>query len=458
MDSGERHYPALPLSPLTTLSTSNGEEGTRVKVKGGKIVEVDEVNLPPGTQVKVEELFFNTPVRKKSFHSPQWELKQVLEVVVREALSSLKVSYQVENNGKEVFFSPSRNKIIERIQDIWGKEWKSHLLPVEFSWKGIEITGWCSSPAQGKKSPVYYFYVNNRSVTHKVLRGAVREAYSTYLGRDEFPVIYLFLDVPPQEVDVNVHPSKDEVQFKQPGIVFEAVRRALQNSFPLKSSRVFSSPTPTSSDRKESSLELSFEVKEKGKEYQVIPFTQMHRTYLFREIEEGILVIDQHALHERLIFEKWREGIKGKQVLKQKLLFPVTVEVSPQEETIIRENWQSITEIGVELEEFGTRTYLLSSLPSLIAGKADPLKTFSDILDEIKKIPTSISLPEQIENLIKQLSCKASIKGGDTLKEEEVENLMRMWKENREIVTCPHGRPVFIIITWTELERRFQRR
>ena len=456
--------PSIASVSLTTLSTSNGKEGTRVKAKGGKIVEVEEINLPRGTQVKVEELFFNTPVRRRSLRSPHWELKQILEVVVRESLSSLKVSYYVENNGKEVFYSPPRDKVIERIQDIWGKEWRKNLLPVDFSWKGIDIVGWCSSPSIGKKSPVYYFYINNRSITHKVLKGAVRKAYSTYLGKDEFPVVYLFLNVAPHQIDVNVHPSKEEVQFKQPGIVFEAVKKALQNSFPQKTSQVFSSPSLISKDsttgkeREKSLLEFSFDVREKGKEYQVIPFTQMHRTYLFREIKEGILVIDQHALHERLIFEEWKKEIKRRRILKQKLLFPVTVEVSPQEESVIKENWQSITEIGVELEEFGSRTYLLSSLPSLIAGKTDPLRTFSDILDEIKEIPASIPLPERIEALIKRLSCRAAIKGGEILKEEEVENLLKMWEENRKIVTCPHGRPVFIIITWEELEKRFQRR
>jgi len=186
-------------------------------------------------------------------------------------------------------------------------------------------------------------------------------------------------------------------------------------------------------------------------------FTQVKKAYLIREIEEGILIIDQHALHERILFEKLKDGISKRRVEKKNLLFPVTLELSPVEEKIIEEHSSMLKELGFELEKFGRHTFILRSLPQLL-GDQDPLLLIAEVVGKLKDSFRKLEVQELMEEVLKILACRGAVKFGDRLSSQEMERLIQAWREEKEAITCPHGRPVFVLISWEEIEKRFQRR
>lgn len=451
--------PSIAQVALVTLTTSNGEEGTKVKLKGGKILSIEEISVPKGTQIKVEEIFYNAPVRKKSLRSAGRELRDILEVVMAYSFVSLSTSFRVENDGEEVFFTPPRSTLIERLEDIWGSEFRKSLIPLEFKMGDISIEGWVSRPGEGKSYPLQFFFVNGRWVKGKIFKKAIMEAYASFMGKGYFPMVFLFLTLPTQEVDVNIHPSKEEVKFKDEGKIMRIIENGIRNSFHKLQDEISRkgeekltlTPSPIQSS-------FSFKgVAEKKVEYVVDEFTQVKKAYLIREIEEGILIIDQHALHERILFEKLKYGISKRRVEKKNLLFPVTLELSPVEEKIIEEHSLMLKELGFELEKFGRHTFILRSMPQLL-GNEDPLLLIAEVVGKLKDSFRKLEVQELMEEVLKTLACRGAIKFGDRLSSQEMERLIQAWREEKEAITCPHGRPVFVLISWEEIEKRFQRR
>ncbi len=446
--------PSIAQVSLVTLLTSTGEGGTELVLKGGEIISVEERSLPRGTLIRVEELFFNTPVRRKALRTSSRELRDILEVVTAYSLSFPSVHFRVREGSKEVFFTPPRQDIRERIGDIWG-EVRDVLLPVRVEEGEILLEGWVSPPGMGRGYPVNFFFVNGRWIRGRNFRKAIMDAYSSYLREGTYPLTFLFLKIPPHQIDVNIHPSKEEIKFREEGKIWDMVRRGIGESLPRVRERVVSYPSfPIRESQK--TLEFS-RVKEAGRRYvKEREISQVKRTYLLQETEKGILILDQHALHERLVYERWKKEMEKGPPPNKKLLFPVTLEVSPWEESLLEENRELLESFGFYLEPFGSRTYILRSLPVFL-DTSQPLVIISEILQELEKGKKE-GVGGKRERLLKCLSCRSSIKAGDVLSSKEIDSLLSLWEKEKKVVTCPHGRPVFILLTWEEIEKRFQRR
>jgi len=452
--------PSIASISQVTLITHYQGVGTRVRVVGGEVREVEEIGAPKGTLVEVENLFFNLPVRRRNLKTASQELNRITEVVVKESLPHLGIHFQLENDGQEVLTLPPRGDLLSRIIDIWGEEMESLLLPLRYEEDKLRIEGLISRPGEGRKFPLCYLYFNSRPARNSILARAFQESYSTYVGKGSFPLGFIFFSLPSQEVDVNIHPGKEEVRVLKVKEVGEKLRKAVEETLSQVKPRIFMEEKKERVSPTEEALPLPIagKTRERSKEYKLSPpFLQMRKIFLVREEEEGLLIIDQHALHERLIYEKLKEEISGKKVSSQTLIFPLTVEFSPWDKRFLEENLSLLKEIGFDIEPFGKNTFIIRSVPSLLK-KVDAVSLLTDLLQEWKKIPPGKSWGEKVEEALKIIACHSAVRMGDTLQEKEILALLKEWRERKGVVTCPHGRPVFIHISWKEIERRFDRR
>ena len=495
---GEALASIAAVSQVEMFTRSTTEEtGTRVKINLGGKVEATPQAGPAGTSLTVRNLFFNTPARKNFLKSTATEYKHVVDVVQRMAIAYPEISWKFISN-KEIIFNLPSGKLIDRIADIYGENFTSSLLNIDQGNEFIRIHGFLSRPDFLKRSKSeQYIYLNRRFIINRNLNYAVSQGYENLLLKGFFPIFILFIEINPNRVDVNVHPTKLEVKFDDEGSVYRfvvaSVRKVVSSSnlIPevtsetIKESKsrpfngVFSSDNRLSdreylnnrdsifqtseinlkeifqSEESVKSEKLSVPTSDAGVESIVIKTIQLFNKYILLIEESGFYLIDQHAAHERILYEKAVDRIKSKETKTQELLFPQTIQMSASDISIVKELLPHFSSLGFSLKIFSNSTIIVDGVPTDIKpGREGAI--LQEIIDAYKEDEHGTHL-EPYDRLAKSFACKAAIKSGDILKINEVQSLIKELFSCKIPFSCPHGRPVAVKYTLTELDRKFGR-
>ena len=500
---------ALPaiasVSRLTITTCERGAEtGTFVKVDGGRLINVVEVGRAPGTTVEVKQLFRTVPARRKYLRSAEREMGEIARCVDTYALAHPGVYFSLMHNGKVVALMPKADSLDDRAAAIFGRQRLGQMVPVEHNAGGLAITGMIGKPELTRSNRAQqYFFVNRRPIWHTGVSRAVEVGFKSLLMRGRYPVAVLFIELDPAQVDPNVHPTKRQVRFRNEWDLKEAVAAAAAEalkgadlaptaSIPQKSeppidtddtdlaepeARAEEAPRvePTAFEKE---LAKSSAEQFRTKIQPAPPATaelfdqrsrpepqrggvrlkylaQLRRSYLLAEDDEGLVVVDQHAAHERVLYERIMAALDGRGRASQQLLVPRTVELTHREALVIEEHLDLFRRMGFELRRFGPNTYLVEAMPTYMP-EADWETLFHDVLDEVEA--NQKAYHEQPEATLVTAACKAAVKAHDSLTPDESARLLADLAACERPFTCPHGRPTMIRMTERDLEKEFKRR
>lgn len=428
---------------------------------------------PIGTTVTVQRLFSSVPARRKFLKSASTEMGHVAELVTHYSLAFPQVRFILVLEGRTSLRTSGSGELRQAVAEIYGLEVAQAMLEVvdtgQAAAKVIGLTG----PASLNRATRSYIsiFVNHRWIQSRLLSWAVEEAYHGMLPQGRRPIAIINVTLEPQEVDVNVHPTKTEVKFRQEREVFAAVQRAVRRAIveqsPVPQMRTIS-PQPASAPvavvpatRPESPL-ISPSPAPTPK---TAPLIETHRlpplrvlgqastSYIIAEGPEGLYLIDQHAAHERVLFEKFLAQRQARRVERQGLLEPLSIEVSPQQDEVLKSQSGTLAEYGFDLEPFGPRTYLVRAMPALLMG--ENLKV---ALNEVLDCLAEADISRREERIAISMACHGSVRAGKVLSEEEMRQLIRQLEQTSQPRTCPHGRPTMVHLSAAQLDREFGRR
>jgi DNA mismatch repair protein MutL len=488
------------------------DAGTEILVDGGKIKNVTEAGAPPGTMVSVRHLFFNTPARRKFLKTIGTEMSHIADRIASIALGHPDVQFRLTHNEKIVKDWPITAASFDRVLDVLGNDLINELQSIESQFDGISISGWISSPrATRRTSRAIYMYVNCRFVRDRIVQHALFEGYSQRLVKGQFPIAVLFINVPFDEVDVNVHPTKNEVRFARQKDVHEAVRRTVAQTLYEVDKRGWGHVEVGSRNAEIGKMELEFgkknpefglkKVEEGSSEWKRIsdcqdqipniehaasekylatrnaqPETrtaqasvwqkkrfgdmrvigQLHNTYIICEAEAGLILIDQHAAHERVLFETFSARSAERKPSVQRLLVPETIELGFREAGVLSKILPDLAELGLEIEPFGGNTFVVKAVPVLLAEReAKPLVI--EIVEKIVEIGAAPGLPEALDKCRMVMACHGAIRAHQALTEKQIRGLLHQMDECRNPSHCPHGRPTWLRWELRALEKSFKR-
>ncbi|HUG17407.1 MAG TPA: DNA mismatch repair endonuclease MutL [Planctomycetaceae bacterium] len=500
-------------------------------VDGGLAGEIKAVGGPEGTLIEVRQLFHNTPVRRKFLKTKATEFGHISEQFTRIALAHPNLHLVLRHNGKTAYELPATQNLLDRLQMFYGEELANHLIPVEgLAGDDLRMWGYAAHPSQSKSTRKgQYLYLNGRWIQDRTIQAALSESYRGLLMVGRHPVVFLFLEVPSEDVDVNVHPCKWEVRFRESQQIYRLVLSTIRDRFlgmDLNSELPSGGGTQTSfseTDREEQrklKLELADWAKtqldrsisefagieprpvppaelpsESRRNVDLLPTgfpsstwsdskaerpnnatpaewsppaalqsylggavraMQVMDCYLVVDDERGLMIIDQHALHERIMYEFLRARVLDGSVESQKLLIPLSLELAPSETALLLEHRELLSDFGYGVEEFGRNTLLVNRYPVLMR-KADHARILRDLVPELDTPGRKLERRDLIDSLLHMMSCKAAVKSGDRLTAEEIESLLAQRHLVDDAHHCPHGRPTSMVLTREQLDRQFGR-
>lgn len=473
-----------------TSRTSSEETGSRLGVDGGESGKLERLAFPVGTSIKVENLFANVPARLKFLKTDSTERQQIHALVTRYALAYAKVQITLVDDGKIVLQTSGSGDRREVLASLYGVATARQMLEVVFTDSDITIAGFTSPLALTRSSRrEMTFFVNGRWVQDTALNAALVQAYSGLLMVGRYPISVLFIQLPPEEIDVNVHPAKAEVRFRNNDRIFSAVQRAVRRAVmaysPIPSVppqrlwggssgqvRTLTSHVPGLDWQMASdsavSQQVNGEANQESQQNPAVPQTfpgsgfpllrligQIGATYLVAEGPDGLYLIDQHAAHERVLYEKLLKQRSG-EIEMQPLLQSVTLQLAPQQAAMLADSLETVNKLGFLVEEFGASSFRILAIPALFTS-ADPETILRGVVEDIEEDESP--LQSEMEARIASRVCKrAAVKGGMTLALEEQLKLLRDLEECQSPRTCPHGRPTMIHLSVDVLERQFGRR
>lgn len=476
--------PSLAAVARVILTTRPAEAsvGWRIMIEGGEVKEERETACAPGTTVEVHDLFYNTPARRKFLKSPATEQSRCLQAVEWAALAHPGVRFRLEVDGREAFTCPPADGLEDRLASLYGGDRPDDLRPVAGSREATVLTGLIAGPAASRPTRQgMFFFINQRPVEHRGLAHAVLEAYRHLLPPGRFPVCYLFLTVPPQQVDVNVHPAKREVRLRDEhgvhDLVLDALRRALGEGN-LTASPAGEEPAVSGTYPPTSSWSRS-RVEEASSRYLASPapfvpaapapvrtvepavdaptdrlIGQVGRTYIAAQDADGFYLVDQHAVHERWLYERLR-GASGP-VPRQALLLPLTFELAPARAALLAGILGLCGLLGLEIEPFGRNTFVIRTHPQ-DWGQGDLKALVNELLDGMAELDRAPAPEDVRERALQLIACHGAVKAGDRLQPEVMRELLVRLEELPSPKTCPHGRPLVHRLTWRDLDRLFKR-
>jgi DNA mismatch repair protein MutL len=471
-----------------TTRESEAIAGTEVLVSGGKIETVRDGGEAPGTQIEVRSLFYNLPARRKFLRSENTETRRIEHQLNLQAIGHPEVAFSLVRDERLVFQLPATRTLRDRIRDLLGSELLARLIEMEPAARGkVRVSGLIGQAGVSRASRAQQFvFINGRAVESPVIGAALKEGYHTALMKGQFPVTFLFVALDPAEVDVNVHPAKREVRFRDPAGVREAVvaairrtlegdRESWQEQFrapetagspfvrpapPLVPSEaaqpILPVPTRPSAITTEGPFSPDEERRPVGRhQFRILGI--LNKLYVLMENAEGLVLVDQHAAHERILFEELRRRMEEQGVPSQRLLLPQVIELAPRDAEWIECNLATLRKMGLGVEEFGRHTFKLESLPPFLSG-AEPARLLQDVIDSLKSASHHSSPLRLGEEMIAKTVCRHAVKANDLLHHPEVEKLIRDLLECELPYCCPHGRPTMIQISLGELEKKFGRK
>lgn len=466
---------ALPtiasVAEVSVLTRYRGDmAGTAINLENGKVIGKTAQGCPQGTTVTVRNLFGNVPARLKFLKSASTESSHISQIVTQLSLAFPEVKFTLVINGRTGLRSPGNGSLRDALMEVYGLETAKAML--EITGGGGSVRGFVSPSSVSRSNRDYLsFFVNRRWVQSRMLNFAVEEAYQNMLMTGKHPIVALNILLPPGDIDVNVHPTKREVKFLNEREVFTAVQRAVRETLvgfsPVPSMRIvpslpdFPVPTPipfpatsglksTAPDIHTSLLSHQPETPARLPILRVIG--QLQNSYILAEGPDGMYIIDQHAAHERIRFEKIRRGQETKHVEVQGLLEPMSIDLTAHQVELVDLHGGILAESGFTLERFGERTWLLRAVPAFL-NREKIIPVLQEILDFLGEAQQS----EWQERIAASLACHGAIKAGQVLDRREMEELLRQLEETASPRTCPHGRPTMISISTAHLEKEFGR-
>jgi DNA mismatch repair protein MutL len=480
--------PSVASVSALTLTTSDGSspEAVRLRVDHGGAPSEEVAARPRGTDVLVEGLFAKTPARRKFLATPEAEARHAAAAVTRAALASPSVAFVLRSNGRELLDAPAAVDRAARILQVFGRETLGELEEFEARAGPLKVTGYATRGSVTFASRRYqYLFVNGRPVEDRALARAIGQASREAIRTDRHPAVFLFLEAQPGAVDVNVSPAKTQVRFADAGtayrLVYHAVFSALiggKEERRLKSVPPEAlSPTgpPSPSFVSEGGVEINVQVPASSspvgvpqpgrterelrsplKPPEIHPIGQHRESYILASGPEGLLVIDQHAAHERTLYERIRDRIGSGRVLSQRLLLRALFEATPEEAETLVARWEDLSAAGFEIEPMSGRSWSIAALPAEATDRG-PADTLRDVLAKLAEAGASTP-DERRDRLAASLACRSAVTIRYHLAPEEIRRLLTDWAKTADRFTCPHGRPVVLSMTEVELEKYFKRR
>jgi DNA mismatch repair protein MutL len=464
------------------ISTRREEElaGVELQVEGGVVRHSSEAGVPQGTSIEVRDLFFNVPARLKFLKSPGTEMAHIGEILARTALANPQVRFQLFHEGKLLSTYPLRQDPSARLVEALGDDVTGKMFSFHGGLGELHVGGFAGEPDLNRSNGRgIYLFVNRRPVRDRLLTHAVLEGFRNLIPANRYPVAVLFVDIPSSEVDVNVHPSKWEVKFSDSETVHRSVIRAIRAM--LEETPWLKTPVPGNPEgvkepqglygvldreasfpgswpgsfRAEPRPELEDEFREGSSPVSFLG--QIQGTYLIFSSSEGILLLDQHAAHERILLEKLGNDLSGGSLSRQGLLLPEVVELPSVEAEIIQEHLGDLGRMGFELDPAGGRTFWLKSIPQILSTE-DPLQLLREMIREISSWQKGADLARFFDPLLKMMACRGAIQAGRAMGRQEAQALLSDLQKCRFPSHCPHGRPTLLRITHSDLEKMFARK
>ena len=493
---------ALPsigaVARLSLASRTQDGEASEIRVDGGRV----QGPMPAafrafgqhGTRAEVRELFYATPARLKFLKSSRSEDLAITDIVKRLAMARPDIAFTLTLDGRRALDLAAEPDLMDgrlpRLARIMGREFGDNAASVEASREGVSLSGYAGLPTYNRANAAMQFlFVNGRPVRDKLLVGAVRGAYADFLARDRHPALALFLECDPHFVDVNVHPAKTEVRFRDAGLVrgliVGALKHALseaghrasttvagnalsafqrQSPSPFQSPNIFSAVgVREAASSYAAAVPLSVRMEE-APEPAANPATplgvaraQLHETYVVAQTADGIVIVDQHAAHERLVYERMKKALANGGVARQPLLIPEVVDLDPSEVARVADRADELAELGLVIEAFGPDAVVVREVPAML-GKLDMKGLVRDLADEIAETGNALSLKERLEEVSGTLACHMSVRAGRRLNADEMNALLREMEATPHSGQCNHGRPTYVELKLADIEKLFGRR
>jgi DNA mismatch repair protein MutL len=501
---------ALPsiasVARLTLQSRARGQDGWEVRRDHGRLAGEGPAALPPGTRVLVEDLFGKVPARRKFLRSPRAEYGACVDVVKRLAMARPEVGFALSHDGRRSFVAAPGEDRPARVAALTDPGLAANSLPIDHLRGNVRLGGIAGVPTFNRGVADHqYLFVNGRPVKDRLLIGAVRAAYADLLARDRHPLLALFIDLPGEEVDVNVHPAKTEVRFREPalirGLIVGALRQALdgagfrsvqaadagamerwqssgdylrhspESGIPASSLQppqgswtpAFAGVTRGVAEQRAEFLpqgraEAAGETAPASESFPLgVARGQVAATYIVAEAEDGLVLVDQHAAHERLVLERMRRALGNGGVARQALLLPEVVELDEPACDRLEERFAELAELGLELERFGPRAILVRATPAMLRNQA-ARGLVADLADELAAFDTTLSLKERLDLVAATMACHGSVRAGRHLSVAEMNALLREMEATPHSGQCNHGRPTWVKLAHGDLEKLFGRK
>jgi DNA mismatch repair protein MutL len=474
---------------------ADGIAGTRVAVEGGVVRSVGETGAAPGTRMTVRQLFFNTPARLKFMKTTATELGHAANMLQRQALAHPHINFRMTSGERETLNLPPAASIIDRLALIWGNDFASDLLHGARESEGLSVNGYFGTPALTRSNRNHqFFFLNRRPITNRLLGKALADAYRGAVMSDRFPVAFIFIEIDPALVDVNIHPTKREVRFSNPDSVFEMLRRALRAALDrprarsalegARLERPFGADRPAlekplfqsiklDEDRPAAALS-ALEEEERTPPQAAAPIArptadfsaispemrflrQIFGSYLLCVEGSDMLIIDQHALHERILYDMLVERSSSADQTVQQMLIPLTIEFPPDRAEVLSGRLDMFARIGIEIQPFGPKTFAVTAL-ARVHSEARVVDSVREAVDELY-MGLNMRAPREILHRLMTISaCKNSIKAGGPLGDSEAEALIEGLKKLAQPPTCLHGRPLVLRMSESQIARAFGRK
>lgn len=511
---------ALPsvgsVAKLSIISRTKGaDEGYKIEVSGSKKSDVMPAAISFGTRVEVRDLFYTAPARLKFLKSDASEFANVADIVERVAMANPNVSFYLSHNDKKklslnAFQGELFDTRLKRLGDVMGREFRDNSLLINVARDYLTVSGYVGLPTYNKANSLSeYLFVNNRPVRDKLLLGAIKGAYQDVLASSRYPAVAMFIDVAPEYVDVNVHPQKSEVRFFDGAFVRSVIVGAIRSALAMGDQKTADTLDlnslvqfePIKEDQtgflKEPVRQMNFN--ETKKPFQNASWTraphtstlpdleslysvkvdmpavlqpestddmpplgfakaQFHNTYIISQTLDSIVIVDQHAAHERIVMEKLKADLAAEHhVATQILLIPEVVDLSLQEKTRLLENAPYFEKLGLVIEDFGPKAVIVREIPALISG-ADVQKLMHDLSEEISEWGGAFSLTEKLHRVCATIACHGSVRAGRNLNIDEMNRLLRDMEKTEHSGQCNHGRPTYVKLKIADIEKLFDRR
>ena len=508
---------ALPsigaVARLVIHSRRHGDsEGAELSVNVGAIEKVAPASFAgSGSRIAVNDLFYATPARLKFLKTDRAELMAASDAVRRLAMAHEEISFTLQSDGRKIFAYPAEKKgeagKLRRLGAVMGRDFEDNAVAVDAERDGVRLSGFAGLPTFNRGLPDKQFlFVNGRPVRDKLIVGAVRGAYADFLARDRHPAVALFLDLDPELVDINVHPAKTEVRFRDAagvrGLIVGALKTALAaaghrsstttSSFALGRMQpgAYGASRPVNPYRHQPAPAASafgalhdaprdfappgqgalVDASPSARADEEVPHTedapgfplgaaraQLHETYIVAQTKDGLVIVDQHAAHERLVYERMKKMLSDGGVARQGLLIPEIVELDPDEAERIDARKQEFEELGLVLDRFGEGAIAVREAPALI-GKGDIQGLVRRLADDLSEIGDGLALKERLEEICSSMACHGSVRAGRRLAAEEMNALLRQMEATPYSGQCNHGRPTYVELKLADIERLFGRR